>query len=270
MHSILVPTDFSKNTHTALSYAIDLANQFGCKLILFNTYKLSHRAGMYIGVEKMMREESKVQMAELLREVRPLIKGDATVEGKVAKGEAIPTIIRAAKKLEINLIVMGTQGASGLKEVFIGSTTNGVIKGSKIPVLAVPSEYKYQAIKTVALSLDGESISSELSLESLRMIIYRYNADVRIFHITSPGQSVDVELKGKLPKILSRIDHSVQLIEAESDQINQSIKHFVEEEKADLLCMIKRDRGFWGNLFHSSVTTREVFSSTVPLLILFD
>jgi nucleotide-binding universal stress UspA family protein len=270
MHSILVPTDFSKNTQTALSYAIDLANQFACKLILFNTYKLSHRAGMYIGVERMMREESREQMAQLLREVRPKIKGEASVEGKVAKGEAVSTIIRAAKKLEINLIVMGTQGASGLKEVFIGSTTSGVINGSKIPVLAVPSEFKYRPIKTIALSLDGESISSELSLESLRMVIYRYSADVRIFHIATTGQPVGIELKGKLPKILSRIDHTVQVIETSSDKVNQSIKKFVEEKNADLLCMIKRDRGFWGNLFHSSVTTREAFSSSIPLLILFD
>ena len=69
MHSILVPTDFSENTHTALNYAIDLANQFTCKLILFNTYKLSHRAGMFIGVEQTMREESREEMAKLLKKL---------------------------------------------------------------------------------------------------------------------------------------------------------------------------------------------------------
>ena len=74
MHSILVPTDFSQNTRTALDYAIDIANQFSCKLILFNTYKLSHRAGMFIGVEKLMREESREQMAELLKKTRQRIK----------------------------------------------------------------------------------------------------------------------------------------------------------------------------------------------------
>ena len=153
MHSILVPTDFSENTQTALSYAIDLANHFSCKLILFNTYKLKHRAGMYIGVERMMRKESREQMAQLIRTVRPKLKGNTTLEGKVAKGEAVSTIIRAAKKLKVSLIVMGTQGASGLKEVFIGSTTNGVIKGSKIPVLAIPAGFEYRPLKTIAYNI---------------------------------------------------------------------------------------------------------------------
>ncbi len=270
MHSILVPTDFSKNTQTALNYAIDIANQFACKLILFNTYKLSHRAGMFIGVEKMMREDSREQMANLLKETRLKLRDGATLEGKVAKGEAVSTIIRAAKKLEVNMIVMGTQGASGLKEVFIGSTTNGVMVGTKTPVLVVPSEFDYRPLKTIALSIDEKLISNETSLEVLRMIIYRYDAEVCSFHIRSKKDPIPETMESSLGGILEGIKFSFHEIDTDEKSINTRIEAFVKSENADLLCMIKRDRGFWGNLMHSSVTTKEVFHSAVPILILHD
>lgn len=268
MDSILVPTDFSENTKTALNYAIDLANQFSCKLILFNTYKLSHRAGMFIGVEKLMREESREQMASLLKETRQRIKEGANIEGKVAKGEAISTVIRAAEKLEVDMIVMGTQGASGLKEVFIGSTTNGVVNGSKLPVLVVPSSFDYRPFKTVALSVDEKLIGNKTSLEALRMIIYRYNAKVSAFHVHAKGEEISDSMKASLSKTLGGIGFSLHEIEGDEETINTKIQTFVKNENADLLCMIKRDRGFWGNLVHSSVTTKEVFHSAVPILVL--
>ncbi len=270
MHCILFPTDFSQNTNTALDYAIDLANQFSCKLILLNTYKLSHRGGMFIGAEKEMRKESREQMATLVKKVKKKLEDEATLEGKVVKGEAISTIIQAAKKLEVSMIVMGTQGANGLKEVFIGSTTNGVMKGAKIPVLVVPSEFEYRPLKSIALSIDEKIISSKISLESLRMIIYRYDAKVCSFHISSSKKDKTNEMEDELSSILEGINFSFSKIDAGEVGINQKIEAFVVNEKADMLCMIKRDRGFWGNLFHSSVTTKEVFHSSVPLLVLHD
>ena len=52
------------------------------------------------------------------------------------------------------------------------------------------------------------------------------------------------------------------------NSLNESIDQFVEKENADLLCMIRRKRGFWENLFHNSQTSREALHSPIPLLIL--
>ena len=166
------------------------------------------------------------------------------------------------------MIVMGTQGASGLKEVFIGSTTNGVIEGTKLPVLVVPSVFDYRPLKTIALSLGNRMINNKTSLESLRMIIYRYDADVCSFHIRSNSDVEIGHLKQSLDDALGNLKSTFQEIESDEKDINSTIQEFVKKENADLLCMIKHDRGFWGNLLHSSVTTKEVFHSTVPILVL--
>lgn len=270
MQSILVPTDFSGNTQTALEYAIDLANQFSCKLILFNTYKLSHRAGMFIGVEKIMREESREQMAETIKKTRKKLNEGVLLEGKVVKGEAVSTIIRAAKKLEVSMIVMATQGASGLKEVFIGSTTNGVMVGSKIPVLVVPSAFDYCPFRTVALYAYEKMAFSKTSLEALRMVISRYNASVCAFYIGTKNDTATDKIKDSLSRVLEGIKFSFHELATDDKDINQKIEDFVSNENADMLCMIKRDRGFWGNLLGSSVTTKEVFRSNVPILVLHE
>lgn len=270
MQTLLVPTDFSNNTHTALEYAIDLANHFSCKLILFNTYKLQHRAGMFIGVEQLMRGESRNQMADLLKKTRKKLNSNVILEGKVAKGEAVSTIIRAAKKLETNLIVMATQGASGLKEVFIGSTTNGVMTGSKIPVLVVPSKFDYCPFRKIALYVYEEMKIDKNSVEVLKVIASRYNASVSAFYANVKNDNEVNEIKKTLTELLDGIKFSIEEIEMENLDINKVIGNFVKEENADMVCMVKRDRGFWGNLFYSSVTTKEVFHSTVPILVLYN
>ncbi|MFT5166889.1 MAG: nucleotide-binding universal stress UspA family protein [Saprospiraceae bacterium] len=270
MKSILVPTDFSANTQTALEYAIDLANQFACKLILFNTYKLSHRAGMFIGVERMMRDESKELMEETLEKTQKKLNEGVLLEGKVAKGEAVSTIIRAAKKLEVSMIVMATQGASGLKEVFIGSTTNGVMIGSKAPVLVVPSEFDYYPFRTIALYADEKMVLNKRSFEALRMIVSRYDASICAFYIGTKTDTVADTVNDSLSGILEGIKFSFHEIAGDDKDINQKIKDFVKSENADMLCMIKRNRGFWDRLFSNSVTTKEVFHSNVPILVLHD
>ncbi len=53
-----------------------------------------------------------------------------------------------------------------------------------------------------------------------------------------------------------------------SNEVNEIVNLFVSEENADMICMIRRGRGFWENLFHKSVTRKEIFNSPVPLLVL--
>ena len=266
MKKILVPTDFSDNTHSAIDFAIEIVNQLDGEMILFNTYKLARRAGMFIGVEKMMREESKAEMAKLVRKVKTRLNPKVTLKSKVVKGDPINTVVLAANKLEADFIIMGTQGASGLKEVFIGSTTNGVISKTKIPVLAVPSDFKHKSIDVIVLSMSSNFNELGNKVDTLKMLAKMNSSKIKGLHINTGSEKAVV--KGDVNDILEGIDHTYHEMKGTTTNINSIIQQFVKDNNADMLCMIKQNRGFWENLFHNSVTTIEVFHSEVPLLVL--
>ncbi len=266
MKRILVPTDFSKNTRNALEFAIDIVNKVEGEIILLNTYKLARRAGMFIGVEKMMREESKAEMTKLVRKIKPRLKPKVTIKSKVVKGDPIQTVVLVAKKMEVDFIIMGTQGASGLKEVFIGSTTNGVINSTKIPVMAVPSSFKHKSIDVIVLSISPNLGELGDKIGPLKLLANLYNAKIKGLHINADDRNDDVQQK--VSGILEGTDHTYHEMKSSTAKINLMIEQFVKDNNADLLCMVKQNRGFWENLFHNSVTTIEVFHSDVPILVL--
>lgn len=269
MKNLLVPTDFSVNTHTALNYAIDLANQFGGKITLLNTYKLQQRAGVFLGVERLMKHDALKEMAEQIEQFSPKLKGEASLEGKVVKGEAISTIVRAAKKLDVAMIVMGTQGASGLKEVFIGSTTNGVIKAANVPVLAVPSVYDYRSVDNIVFSADAKvGGTTEQVIAPLKIFARHYKAEIHVLHINTNNQEGDI--KQEVQQLLADVKHSFTEEPGEVAKLSEYIEDFIQKTGADMLCMVRHTRGFWAGLFHNSVTTKEVFHSSVPILVLQD
>lgn len=267
MKKILVPTDFSPNANNALKYAIRIANQFGSTITLLHTFKVYSSAGMFISVESYMEEDAAVQMKELVTSMKAQLASSAELHGKVLRGDAIPSISKMADQLDYDLIVMGTQGATGLKEIFIGSVTNGVIKNTATPVLAIPSEFGYQDIKRVVFAVDEGGISRRSVVVALLDIATGFDAKVLIYH-KDIGDG-DAGIDPSIHHHLQSIEHSFHY-ELDIDDISSSIHDFIEDKEADLLCMIRRKRGFLERIFHISATSREAFDSKVPLLILHD
>ncbi len=267
MKKLLVPTDFSDNAAPALEYAVDIANRFGSFITVINSYHIASTATVMISVESMMREESEADMAVLLDKMRPKLRNGATIEGKVTRGDAVGSISRTAAAGGYDLIIMGTQGATGLKEVFSGSTANGVIKHSGLPVLAIPAGFSFKPFETIIFAVDESGLSSAAPMSTLLSLAKTYGAKVRVYH-KDTGED-DKGIDPTIDMFLESVEHSFHY-ELEAESFHQSLGAFTEDYKADLLCMIRRKRSFLERIFHQSATTREVFQIRVPMLILQD
>lgn len=267
MKKILVPTDFSRNAENALAYAVEVAGKFGSRITLLHTYKVYSSAGMFLSVESYMEKDAAEKMRSIISRIQPLLANGASIESRIIRGDATPSISDVAEKGSYDLIIMGTQGASGLKEIFTGSITNGVMKSTLAPVLAIPNGYSYQPISSIVFAVDEEGISHPGVTAPLVKIARAFNARVHVFHQDLGSRddgidpSVDIFLDG--------VGHSFHY-ELDEQNINESINNFVTDYQAGLLCMVRRRRGFLEEVFHVSATTREVFNSPVPLLILHD
>jgi nucleotide-binding universal stress UspA family protein len=265
MKKILVPTDFSDNAFNALSYAVELANEFGSQIILLHTYTVSSTSGMFVSVESFIKKDAAEQALMTVRKVESKLSPPSYINTQILRGDTTRLIAQVAEEHACDLIIMGTKGASGLAEVFLGSTTNAVIKEATAPVLAIPEDFTYRPIKQMVFAIDDQGIAHAGVVKPLVLLSKKLRAPIRIFH-----QAMEFDRDGIDPSVdlyLEEVEHSFHY-ELDKEEVNDSINQFVEESKADLLCMLRRKRGFLEEVFHVSATTKEVFDSPVPLLVL--
>lgn len=263
MKNILVPTDFSPNAENAFRVAIELATTVGGKITLLHSYKLLQRAGSFIGIESLLREDAESDMQKLLQKYADSIPKNVIVDWKVVKGDVVSTISAYVEDLNIDLVVMGTQGSSGLKEIFIGSVTNSVVNNTSIHVLAIPMDYKFTPFEHIALAVDGKAVTNLSIYNPLLYLAKVFKSELSLVHVTT---DMSTKLDKDFQKFFKDLDPGIHLIMG--DDISKSLREFTSEHGVNLLCLLKRDRGFIDKLFHKSQTTRNVFYINIPLLIL--
>ena len=140
---ILCPTDFSENSEHALKYALALATLSQADLQLFHvvepiTYPQSTEffEPVLDEVELMMKMETAFQQ-QLEDQVTTLKAQYPKIKGKLVTGNTFLEIIQAARDDDVDMIVMGTHGRTGLAHVLIGSVAERVVREAPCPVLTV-------------------------------------------------------------------------------------------------------------------------------------
>ena len=137
--SILCPVDFSSHAERALRHAVALAGAWQTRLTVVTVNEaLLVEAAAAAGHAGTLRAQGEAALRELLGRV-PAHTTRLTPAIDVATGPAADEILRAAARAEADLIVMGTQGLGGTSKLMFGSTTERVIRTTRVPVLAVPA-----------------------------------------------------------------------------------------------------------------------------------
>ena len=139
--SILCPVDFSAHSERALGYAIDLAAMTGAHLTIMTAVDpFLDAASSAAGHGEALMRQTQEEMQQLLARISgargrlPEAPGIAVV-----KGEPGEEILKQITECGADLVVMGTQGLEGAKRMVFGSTTEHVLRESRVPVLAVPA-----------------------------------------------------------------------------------------------------------------------------------
>jgi nucleotide-binding universal stress UspA family protein len=138
---ILMPTDFSSCADRALRYAADLAQAFSSEIILLHVFD-SRVVDSLFNMKKMSGEEAREAMLKVAKKrMKKLRKADFTKGLKLSEHYADgfpPRVVpQVAEEMEVDLIVMGTHGDTGLAQLLYGSTAEGVVRRAPCPVLTV-------------------------------------------------------------------------------------------------------------------------------------
>lgn len=139
LKKILVPIDFSDCARKALQYAIPLAQEHGGGLTLLYVVPPAYASGEYGGIDyaqlqSQMRDSG---AQELQRLTATEVQGRVPADTLVRLGAPAVEIVEAAAQLDIDAIVIGTHGRTGLKHVMLGSVAENVVRRAPCPVLVV-------------------------------------------------------------------------------------------------------------------------------------
>jgi universal stress protein A len=143
LKKILVPTDFSECAKKALQYAIPLAGQFDAELTLLHVVQPYPPALEMPPVDPYMIQDAEQEM----KAFRGIVGDAVSAKTVLRTGTPCVEIVEAAKELGSDLIILSTHGRTGLAHVFLGSTTERVVRHAACPVLIV-REREHEFVET--------------------------------------------------------------------------------------------------------------------------
>lgn len=267
MAHILLPTDFSDPALNACAYTLDLFGTAG------NTYTLLHS---YIdplpGYDAMVDMTSALYassvegLADFSKRFRALKGGaDALLDTRVTHGTLAAALLDVCKEKPVDLIAMGTQGAS-LGSVLFGSNAGGVAKASKVPVLIIPQDARFRGMKHLLLADDHRGVEP-LAMRLLLKLAHQFGAEITIAHVL---RSLNEDPN---PQVIADYDETFALVkhrytDALGDDVALALCNVAERDHADLVAVLHRHTGSLDSLFHGSVAKQLALHTRIPLLVL--
>lgn len=267
MKKFLVPTDFSTNATNALKYANAFIKAVGGDLTLLNVYTPS--VGKFNPISGIIAEEIAEGRIEGLKKLNALSKKHVLVPCKnlVQSGDAVEVIVGASKTAKADIVIMGTHGASGVKQILMGSNTASVIAKSDVPVIAIPQGYRFKKVKTIVYASDLKNPMNELKY----LIPYakKLNATIEILNIDYHwGDEDDKKKKEFLKKIKSLAYKKIKYVEQNANieiGVAAYLKKYLLKRKPEMLVMFPEEKSWFDKIFIGSNTKELAYQIKLPL-----
>ncbi len=282
MHTILVPTDFSECSANAIKYAIDFADKTNRKLLFFHSAFIliptRTTSELYGEVVRNSKNEALKKMKKFVDQIYTSLnkkRPNDTTKFIVKFGaDFLDNVLELADEQFIDLVIVGTHGASGLKKVFVGSNTSHIIEKTSLPVLAVPGKYDFSGVHKVAYaSADYGKINAEL--KKVIPTVVKLNASLDLIHIKDEEIDITLGKKNNVHEVEKSINKHFPALKAKAhvlantkESVNKTIQAFVKSHKIDLLVTVTHKKGFFERWFAKNVTSSIAYDLKVPMLVL--
>ncbi|WP_047247420.1 universal stress protein [Maribacter thermophilus] len=274
---ILIPTDFSKNALNAVRYTIDLYSKLNCDFYLLNVLDFERYT-----TENLIIPESGSAAFELAKEdtekkfqklLHTLALHNDNPKHRYHTITTLDFLLEAMKKIitekDVDLVAMGTKGATGSKKVFFGSNTvNAMEKIRECPVLAIPDEISYTTPKEIVFPTDYKAKFKRKELSYLIEIGKMHHSNIAVLHLDKNNElSGDQEAnKQLLNTILEETPHSFH--DLTESNLAKGIQTFIESRDSNMMAFINRKHVFFGSVFSKPLLKEIGYEATVPILAL--
>lgn len=271
MKRILVPCDFSSPAREAYAFAANIAAKNNGEVLLLHVVNVPVVYDPGLGglpytdatlVEDLEAAGIKNFETLLADKTIPSVRSSF----HITNGDILSSILEYSEDKNIDLIIMGTSGASGLAEIFIGSNTEKVVRHAPVPVLAVRQAPDIDTIKNIllpsTLSLDHASF-----MNKVKVMQDFFQATLHILLINTPSHFRDHAEANEAMEAFARhyqLKHYKTHLSNYSSEADGIIE-YANDEQVDLVLMGTHARTGLAHLFNGSITERVVNRIQYPV-----
>jgi nucleotide-binding universal stress UspA family protein len=271
MKRILVPCDFSEPAVQAYRFAMNIAERTNAEVFVLKVIDLPPAYDIGLGsppyfFDTSLGKEIEVLATDNFEKMKSQYARKDNVKFNTIHGAVTPTIRHAIKELQIDLVVMGTHGASGWQEFWVGSNTEKIVRTSPVPVLAIRKSIELKKITDIVfpttLHLDQTYLVNHVKeLQSF------FSAKLHLLMVNTPHN-----MKRTKDEMEMMTDYATHF-KLENFTINirndfyeeDGIISFAHEIKAGLIAMGTSGRRGLSHLFAGSIAEDVVNHADCPI-----
>lgn len=260
MNNILVPIGTSSDSHETLQYAVHFAKEFDAQVYVMEVFSVTALTGNLTNVEEKVAKSSIEHLKEVINKV------DACgVEIKIAtyNGDLIDGLREIDMELGIDLVIISPRSNDIKEELYLGYTSGRIIKRMDIPTLIVPKGTVFKPFTSILTAFASGVLKKGKVLEPLIAIKNKFGSKVNMLLVKNPGYTEeDLRIDPAL------MDISAQLTITEHATTYLGVLEHFQLKHPDLLCVFRRKRGFFKNLWEKNTILKSEFSVKIPVLVL--
>jgi nucleotide-binding universal stress UspA family protein len=271
MKTIIAPTDFSPVSLNAVHYAADMATAVNASLTLLHVSQVPMAFSEVPYPSENLEELSKIaekKIEQLKKEIAESKGEKLKIYTELRTGVIIAEIEDTCEKLQPYAVVMGTQGAGALERLFFGSNTLAATKKLEWPLVVVPREAKFKAIKKIGLACDLKKVVETSPVDVIKAIVKEFHSELHVIHVNMEGERrygpEIIEESGMLQEMLDELHPRYHFLN--NTDVDEGLSDFAERNQLDLLIVIPKKHTLISKLFHKSHTKQMVLHTHVPVM----
>ncbi|MGH2664694.1 universal stress protein [Flavobacterium sp.] len=271
MKKILFPTDFSKTSFNAFVYALHLAEMINAEIITLHAYEFpvnGYIDNNFLAINFNISEWDEFEnFKSEIPKLRVIIEKEKMEHIKVThmlqEGNAIATIKEVAEKENVDYVIMGTNGASGFSDVFLGSVTDNVMNQSRKTVLAIPAHCHFKPIKKMLFLSHLKSTNIDL-LRRLNELAILLHAHIDVLEVKEHHEAEESNTILKWKSFFPKAGINFYILA--SNDTEGTVIDFIDINKIDIVSIPVHHKGFFKKIFAYSLSRKLGYHSTIPLL----
>ncbi|MFP4844198.1 universal stress protein [Winogradskyella sp. PE311] len=270
MKRILVPTDFSEQAENALKVAAMLAKKQDAEIYLLHMMEIPMQQ-IDPGAVRSDIPETLFFMKLAHKKFEDLMDSDflegITVHETVKADITFNEIKDSCKELNIDLIVMGSHGASGLKEMFIGSNAEKVVRSSDVPVLVIKNQHSSFRIRNFVFASDFKNDNKKTYEQAVEFAIL-LDAKIHLLMVNTANNFITTyDSKNRINDFISGQNFKNYTINIHNDTtVEQGILNFSKEIDAELIGISTHGRQGIAHFFNTSISEDLVNHAKRPVI----
>jgi nucleotide-binding universal stress UspA family protein len=270
MKRILIPCDFSTTAQRAYTFALDIAKRNNSEVFVLNVLDIPFMYDSYsVEVPTYLNPQLWKELEDRAREEFNKMKSTHSFQDvtfRMEQGQVTMTVLDFIGKENIDLVVMGTSGATGLDEYLIGSNTEKIVRFAKVPVFAVRKAVNLASIKNIVvpttLALDQTAF-----ITKLKEMQAFFGAELHFLLINKPSTlKRSKDQKAEMEEFVKHYKIDKYTLNMRDDFTEEAgILGFAKETKADMIAMATHGRSGLARLFSGSITEDVVNHVECPI-----